>query len=149
MLRKTFGPKRDEVTGEWRKLHYEELNDLYSSSSNVWVNKLRRLRWAEHAARMGVRRGVCRVLVGKPEGKKPPGRPRRGWVDNIKKDLQKEGCSVSTSISQDSWFQQSHLKIMEVLFLTYIVRRLPGCTIQLEHTSAQERLLIEANFADR
>ena len=76
VLRRIFGPKRDEVTGEWRKLHNEELNDLYSSPNIFWVIKLRRMRWAGHVANMGERRGEYRVLVGKPEGKKQLGRPR-------------------------------------------------------------------------
>jgi len=79
VLRRIFGPKRDEVTGEWRKLHNEELNDLYSPRNIVRVIKPRRMRWAGHVARVGERRGVYRVLVGKPEGKKPLGRPRRRW----------------------------------------------------------------------
>jgi len=83
ILRRIFGPKRDEVTGEWRKLHNEEPNDLYSSPNIVRVIKSRRMRWAGHVARMGERRGVYRVLVGKPEGKRHPGRPRRRWEDNI------------------------------------------------------------------
>jgi len=76
VLRRIFGPKRDEVTGDWRRLHNEELNDLYSSSNIVRVIKLRRMRWAGHVAWMGEERGVYRVLVGKPEGKRPLGRPR-------------------------------------------------------------------------
>jgi hypothetical protein len=84
-LRRVFGPKRDEVTGEWRKLHNEELNDLYSLPNVVRVVKSR-MRWAVHLARMGEERGVHRVLVGKPEGKRPLGRPRRRWEDNIKMD---------------------------------------------------------------
>ena len=88
VLRRIFGPRRDEVMGEWRRLHNEELNDLYCSPNIVRVIKLRRMRWAGHVARMGVERGVCRVLVGKPEGKRPLGRPRRRWVDNIRTDLQ-------------------------------------------------------------
>jgi hypothetical protein len=87
-LRRVFGPKREEVTGEWRKLHNEELNDLYSLPNIVRVLKLRRMRWAGHVARMGEDRGVHRVLVGKPEGKRPMGRPRRRWEDNINLDLQ-------------------------------------------------------------
>src|SRR5215469_5357770 len=87
------GLKRDEVTGEWRKLHNEELNDLYSSPSIVGVVKSRRMRWARHVARMGEERDVYRVLVGKPEGKRPLGRPRRRWEDNIKMDLQEVGGS--------------------------------------------------------
>jgi hypothetical protein len=80
MLRRIFGPKRDEVTGEWRKLHNEELH-MYSSLNIVRVIKSRRMRWVGHVARMGEERAVCRVLVGKPEGKRLMGRPRRRWVD--------------------------------------------------------------------
>jgi hypothetical protein len=86
-LRRVFGPTRDEVTGEWRKLHNEELNDLYSLPNIVRVVKSRGMRWAGHVARMGEDRGVYRVLVGKPERKMPLGRPRRRWEDNIKIDL--------------------------------------------------------------
>jgi len=86
-----FGPKRDEVTKEWRKLHNEELDDLYYSSNIVRLIKSRRMSWAGHVARMGERRGVYRVLVGKPEGKRPPGRPKSRWEGNIKMDLQKVG----------------------------------------------------------
>jgi hypothetical protein len=71
VLRRIFGPKRDEVTGGWRKLHNEELHNLYSSPSIIRVNKSRRMRWAGHAARMGERRNAYRILVGKPEGKRP------------------------------------------------------------------------------
>jgi hypothetical protein len=78
VLRRIFGPKRDRVTGGWRKLHNEELHNLYSS---------RRMRWAGHVARMGEKRNLYRLFVGKPEGKRPLGRPRRRWIDNIKKDL--------------------------------------------------------------
>jgi len=91
VLRKVFGPKRDEVTGEWRKLHNEELNDLYSLPNIVGVVKSRRMRWAGHVARMGEDRGVHRVLVGKPEGKRPLGRPRCRWEDNIRMDFQEVG----------------------------------------------------------
>jgi len=83
-----FGPTTDEVTREWRKLHNEELNDLYCSPNIVRVIESRRMRWAGHVARMGERSVVYRVLVGKPEGKRPLGRPRRRWEDNIKIDLQ-------------------------------------------------------------
>ena len=92
MLRRIFGPRRDEVTEEWRRLHNEELNDLYSSPNIVRVIKSRRMRWAGHVARMGEERGVYRALVGKPEGKSPLGRPRRRWVNNIRMDLQEFGC---------------------------------------------------------
>ena len=92
MLRRIFGPKRDEVTGERRKLHDEELNDLYCSPSIVRVIKWRIMRWAGHVARMGERRGAYRVLVGDPEGRRPLGRPRLRWEDTIKTDLQEVGC---------------------------------------------------------
>jgi len=92
VLRRIFGPRRDEVTGDWRRLHNEELNDLYSSHNIVRVIKSRRMRWAGHVARMAQERGVHRVLVGKPEGKRPLGRPRRRWDDNIRMDLQEVGC---------------------------------------------------------
>jgi hypothetical protein len=91
VLRRVFGPKRGKVTGEWRKLHNGVLNDLYSLLYIVRVVKSRRMRWAGHVARMGEDRGVHRVLVGKPEGKRPLRRPRRRWEDNIKMDLQEVG----------------------------------------------------------
>jgi hypothetical protein len=86
VLRRLFGPKRDEVTGGWRKPHNKELHDLYSSPSIVRMVKLRRMRWAGHVAQM-----ERRILVGKPEGKKPLGRPRRRWVDTITMDLGETG----------------------------------------------------------
>jgi hypothetical protein len=91
VLRRVFGPKRDEETGEWRKLHNKEMNDLYSLPSIVRMVKLRQMRWTGHVARMGEDRGVHRVLVGKPEGKRPLERPRYRWGDNIKKNLQEVG----------------------------------------------------------
>jgi hypothetical protein len=91
VLRRIFGPKRDEVTGEWRRLHHEELNDLYSSPNIIRVIKSRRMRWMGHVARMGEGRVAYRILVGRPEGRKPLGRPRRRWEDNIKMDLQEVG----------------------------------------------------------
>jgi hypothetical protein len=87
VLRRIFGPKRDEVTGGWRKLHNEELHNLYSSPSIIRMIKSRRMRWAGHVARMGEKRNAYRVLVRNLEGKGPLGRPRRRWVDNIKMDL--------------------------------------------------------------
>jgi len=90
-VRRTFGPKRDEVRGEWKKLLNEELNDLYCSPNIVRVIKSRRMRWAGHVARMGGR-GVYRVLMGKPEGKGPLGKPRRRWENNIMMDLQEVEC---------------------------------------------------------
>ena len=88
---------------EWRKLHNEELSDLYSLPNNVRVVKSRRMRWAEHVARMGEGRAVHRVLVGKPEGKRPLGRPRRRWENNIKMDLQEVGggCGDWMELAQD------------------------------------------------
>jgi hypothetical protein len=86
-----FGPKRDEVTGGWRKLHNEELHGLYSSPSIVRVIKGRRMRWAGHVACMGAVRGACNILVGKPEGRRPLGRPRCRWEGNIKMDLRDIG----------------------------------------------------------
>jgi len=107
LLRRIFGPRRDEVTGEWRRLHNEELNDLYCSPNIVRVLKSRRMRWAGHVARMDEERGVYRILVGKPDGKRPLGRPRRRWVDNIRMDLREVGCGymdwIGLAQDRDSW----------------------------------------------
>jgi hypothetical protein len=107
VLRRIVGPKRDEVRGEWRKLHNTELNDLYSSPNIFRVTKSSRMRWAEYVARMGERRGVDRVLVGKPQGKRPLGRPRRRWEGNIKMDVQEVRCGVKDWIQlaqdRDMW----------------------------------------------
>ena len=93
--------------GEWRRLHNEELNGLYTSANIVRVIKSRRMRWVGHVAHMGEERGVYRVLVGKPEGKTPLGRPRRGWVDNIRMDLQEVGCGymdwIGLAQDRDRW----------------------------------------------
>jgi hypothetical protein len=94
VLRRIFGPKRDEATGEWRRLHNEELHDLYSSPNIIRVIKSRRMRWARHVARMREKRGVYRILVGRSEGRRPLGRPRRRWDDNIKMDLQEVGWGM-------------------------------------------------------
>jgi len=95
------------VVGEWRRLHNEELNDLYSSPNIVWVIKSRRMRWAGHVARMGEERGAYRVLVGKPEEKRPLGRPRLRWVDNIRMDLQEVRCGyvdwIGLAQDRDRW----------------------------------------------
>ena len=107
VLRRIFGPRMDEVMGEWRRLHNEELNDLYSSPNIVRVIKSRRMRWAGLVARMGEERGVYRVLVEKPEGKRPLGRPMRRWVDNIRMDLQEVGCGymnwIGLTQDRDRW----------------------------------------------
>jgi hypothetical protein len=95
VLRRIFGPKRDRVTGGWRKLYNEELHNLYSSPSKIRIIKSRRMRWAGHVARMGEKRNVYRKgKLGKPEGKRPLGRPRRRWIDNIKMDLLEIGVNV-------------------------------------------------------
>jgi hypothetical protein len=91
VLRRIFGPKRDEMTGECRKLHNEELHNLYSSPDIIKQIKSRRMRWAGHVARVGEERKVYKVLVGKPEGKRPLGRPRRRWEDGIRMDLREIG----------------------------------------------------------
>jgi len=107
VLRRIFVTRRDEVTGEWRRLHYEELSDLYSSPNIVRVIKSRRMRWAGHVPRMGEERGAYRVLVGKPEGKRPLGIPRHRWVDNIRMDLQEVGCGymdwIGLAQDRDRW----------------------------------------------
>jgi hypothetical protein len=90
-LSRIFGPKTDEVTGEWRKLRNEELHDLYSSPSITRIMKARSLRWMWLVARMGEKRNVYRLLVGKPEGRRLQGRPRRRWLDNIKMNLVEVG----------------------------------------------------------
>jgi hypothetical protein len=94
VLRRIFGPKRDGVTGEWRTLHNEELHNLYSSPDIIRQIKLRRMRWAGHVARMGEERKVYNILVVKPEGKRPLGRPRRRWEDGIRMDLREIGWGV-------------------------------------------------------
>jgi len=107
MPRRIFGHKRDKVTGEWRKLHNEELNDLYSSPNIVQVIKSRRMRWVGHVARMRERRGVYRAFVVKPKGKRPLGRPRHRWDDNINEDLQEVGCGgmdwIDLAQDRDRW----------------------------------------------
>jgi hypothetical protein len=107
VLRRIFVPKRDEVTGDWRKLHNEELNYLYCSPNILRVIKSRRMRWTGRVARMGEGRGVYRVLVGKSEGKRPLGRPRRKWEDDIKMDVQEVGCGCMDNIelakNRDRW----------------------------------------------
>ena len=107
VLTRIFGPRKDEVTGDWRRLHNEELNNLYSSPNIVRVIKSRRKRWAGHVARMGEERGLYRVSLGKREGKRPLGRPRRSLVDNIRTDLQEVGCRymdwIGLAQDRDRW----------------------------------------------
>jgi hypothetical protein len=90
-LRRIFGPKRDEMIGGWMKVHNEELHNLYSSPNIIRMIKSRRMKWTENVACMGENRNACKILVGKPEGKRPIGRPRRRWEDNIKMDLRDIG----------------------------------------------------------
>jgi hypothetical protein len=94
VLRTIFGPQRDEATGEWRRLHNEELNDLYSSPNIIRAIKLRRMRWAGHVARLGDKRGAYRILLGRLEGRRSLGISRRRGEDNIKMDLQDVGCGM-------------------------------------------------------
>jgi hypothetical protein len=107
VLREIFGPKRDEVTEEWRKLHNEELHDLCSSPSIIKIIKSKRIRWAVHVARMGEKRNACRLLIGKPEGRRPLGRPRCRWVDIIRMNLGEVGWGgvdwIGLAQNRDKW----------------------------------------------
>jgi hypothetical protein len=107
VLRRIFGPKRDEVTGDWRKLHNEELHDLYSLPSIIRIMKVRRMRWAGHVARMGEKMNAYGLLVGKPEGRRPLGRPRRRWLYNIRIDLVEVGWGdvdwIGLAQDRDRW----------------------------------------------
>jgi hypothetical protein len=107
VLRRIFGPKRDEVTGGSRKLHNEELHGLYSSPSIVRVIKARRMSWAGHVALMGELRGAYNILVGRPEGRRPLGRPRSRWEDNIQMDLWEIGFGdvdwIHLARDRDRW----------------------------------------------
>jgi hypothetical protein len=107
VLRRIFGPKRDEVTGDWRKLHNGELQNLYSSPDIIRQIRSRRMRWAGHVARVGEGRNVYRVLVGRPEGKRPLERPRRRWEDGIKMDLREVGWGgvkwIHLAQDRDRW----------------------------------------------
>jgi hypothetical protein len=107
VLRRIFGPKRDEVTGGWRKLHNEELHNFYSSPCIIRMIKSRRMRWKGHVARMGDKRNAYRILVGKPEGKMPLERPRCRWEDNMKMELREIGWSgmdwIDLAQDRDQW----------------------------------------------
>jgi hypothetical protein len=119
VLRRIFGPKRDEVRGEWRKLHNEELHNLYSSPDIIRLGKSRRMRWAGHVAHMGEERKVYKVLVGKPEGKRPQGRPRRRWEDGIRMDLREIGLGgvdwIRLSQDRHRWAVVSAVMNLRVL----------------------------------
>jgi hypothetical protein len=114
VLRRIFLPRRDEVTGEWRNLHIEELNELYSSPNIVRVVKSRRMKRVGHMARMGEVSGVYRVLAGKPGVKRPLGKPRRRWVDNTKMDLQEVGCGSMDwiELTQDRYRWQAFVNVV-------------------------------------
>jgi hypothetical protein len=114
VLRKIFGPKREEDRS-WRKLHNDELHSLFSSPSIIRVTKSRRMRWARHVARMGEGRGVYRVLVGRPEGKRPLGRPRRWYEDNIKLDLRAIG------INEANWIQLAQGRVQWRAFVNTVM----------------------------
>jgi hypothetical protein len=107
VLRRIFGPKRAEVTGKWRKLHKEELHQLYSSPSIIRIMKSRKMRWAGHVARMGEKKNAYRLLVGKTEGKRPLERPRCRSVDNIRRDLVEVGWDdvdcIGLALDRDRW----------------------------------------------
>jgi hypothetical protein len=118
VLRKIFGPKREE-DGSWRKLHNDELHDLCSSPNIVRMIKSRRMKWAGHVARMGEGRDVYRVLVGRPEGKRPLGRPRRRWEDNIKMDLTEIG------IDGANWIRLAQDRVQWRVFVNMVNLRVP------------------------
>jgi hypothetical protein len=118
VLRKIFGPKREE-DGSWRKLHNDGPHNLYSSPNIIRVIKSRRMRWEGHVTRMGKGRVVYRILVGRPEGKRPLGRPRRRWKDNIKLDLRETG------IDGEDWIQLAQARVQWRAFVnTEITRRI-------------------------
>jgi hypothetical protein len=128
-----FGPKRDGVTGGWRKLHNEELHNLYSSPGIIRIIKSRRMRWVGHVAQMGEKRNVCRLLVGKPEGKRPLGRPRHRWIDNNKMEILEICLSVVDwiGLAQDRYRWRALVNAVMNLLV-------PGTQVLL----AQERVLI-------
>jgi hypothetical protein len=107
LLRRILGPKRNEVTVEWRKQNNEKLSDLYSSQNIIWVIKSRRMLWAGHVTHMAEKGGACKVLVGKSEGKSTHGRSRRRWEDNIKMYLQEVDCEgidrLDLAQDRDRW----------------------------------------------
>jgi hypothetical protein len=107
VLRRIFGPKRDEVTGEWRKLHSVELHNLYSSPDIIRQVKSRRMRWAGHVAHVGEERKVYKVLVGKPKGRRPLGRPSHRWEDGVRMDLREIGLGcvdwIRLAQDRDQW----------------------------------------------
>ncbi|KAJ4435967.1 hypothetical protein ANN_18590 [Periplaneta americana] len=142
VLRKIFGAKRDEVTGEWRKLHNTELHVLYTSPDIIRTIKSRRLRWAGHVARMGESRNAYRVLVGRPEGKRPLRRPRRRWEDNIKMDLREVGYDgrdwINLVQDRDQW--RTYVRAaLNLRLRAHLARRRCGETRTPDASSGTER----------
>ena len=115
VLRKIFGPKRDDENGEWRRLHNGELHDLYGRPDIMRIVKSRRLRWAGHVTRMGNERGAWKLLVGKPEEKRPVGRPRMRWENNINHDLRE------VDYTGDDWKSEVRVPAMTQIFLSKII----------------------------
>jgi hypothetical protein len=144
VLRRIFGLKKDEVTGGWRKLHNEELRDLYSSSSIIRMIKSRRMRLAGHVARMVEKRNAYRLLVGKPEGKRTLGRPGYGWVDNIRMDLGETGCGgvdwISLVQDRNRWRAVVN-SVMNLRVLQNAEKLSSDCTTGGLSSSAQLRKL--------
>jgi hypothetical protein len=131
VLRRIFGPKRDGLTGGWRKLQNEELHNLYFSPSIIRIIKSSTMRWAGHVARMGENRNVYRLLVGKPERKRPLGRPRSRWIDNIKMGLLDIGLNVVDWIgaAQDRYRWRALVNSVMNLRVPHNAVNLPsGCT---------------------
>jgi hypothetical protein len=145
VLRRIFGPRRDGVTGGWRKLHSEELHNLYSSPSVIRIIKSRKMRWVGHVARMGEKRNVYRLLVGKPAGMRPLGRARSRWIGNIKMDLLEIGLNVGDwiGLAQDRYRWRAlvtkpqglvgHDGLGNLVTFSYLIgsgtRDLPACSI--------------------
>jgi hypothetical protein len=131
VLRRIFGPKRDGMNGGWRKLHNEELHDLYSSPSIIRIIQSRRMRWRGYVARMGEKRNVSTLLVGKPDGKRPLGKTRRRWIGNIKMDLFGLGLGGVDwiDLAQDRYRWRALVNSVMNLRVPYNAVKLPnGCT---------------------
>jgi hypothetical protein len=132
VLRRIFGLKRDEVTGDWRRLHNEELRNSYSSPNIIRMIKSRRMRWIGHVARMVQNRNPYRILVGRQEGKRPLGRPRCRWVDNVKMDLREIGWSgadcIDVAQDRDQWRALVNT-VMNLRFPYNAGQFLSSCTI--------------------
>ncbi|KAJ4430424.1 hypothetical protein ANN_22640 [Periplaneta americana] len=143
VLRTIFGAKRDEVTGEWRKLHNTKLHALYSSPDIIRNIKSRRLRWAGHVARMGESRNAYRVLVGRPEGKRPLGRPRRRWEDNIKMDVREVGYDdrdwINLAQDRDRW--RAYVRAAMNLRLSQVAEARPHLPQSISRSCLEVKML--------